>query len=399
MVNVRVIKLGTNVGPEIIENKRKEYVEFGKDNQFPQYLLDISKKTALHTAILDKKIKMDNGEGVVPVEDDKKTQLFLDNINPYENIDSLNNKIMSDMEIFGAFYLQIIWAKDGKSIAEWYHMPYDRIRSGKLNDKNQVDTYFYSEKWEKYTKKQDITEFPAFNKVKDKKKIQIYKGGAYNPASMYYSMPSYIGGLVDIDTLAEISIFHNSAIRNNFAPGALIVFKDRGTDEEMDTVVKQIEEKYKGSTNAGEPMIFFIEEGQEEPTVQQLDVTNLDKQFQQLSDTADKNVTLAHSIPRIVAGLETPGSLGSSKEVMDASLMFMNQYIKPQQNIVLNTYNKLMEINKMKDVKILNANPSLLLYSEQFLGQVLTKTEIREVFGYETEAQDITEIKINDKDE
>jgi len=390
-ISVRTINLAGYEAPTFAEDKRKEYVPYGANNLFPKLLLELSNKTALHTAILDKKIKLDTGDGIIPIDGDEKTQEFLDNINPNENINELGHKIATDLETFGGYYLQIIRAKDKKSIAQVYHIPYDRIRSGKINDKNQVDTYYYSEKWEKYTKKGDITEMPAFSETKDKNKVQILYVSKYNASSIYYPTPSYVGALQDIDTLAQISNFHNSAIRNNFAPGALIVFKTIPTGEEQDVIVAQIEEMYKGSSNAGEPAIFFVEDDGAAPTITQIEVSDLDKQFAQLSETADKNVTLAHSMPRIVAGLETPGSLGGGKEYIDASIIFFNQYTSKQQKFLLGTLNMIMDINGLEELKIINTPPSIMLLGEKMLQAVLNKNELRDLFGYEPE--DITEIK------
>jgi len=387
MYKFRAVSLGTTEKPSYSVDKQKEYVRYGVNNLYPQYLLDLSVKSALHTAILDRKYKMVAGNGLTYDESlgvNPKLDKFLKNPNPYETMNELLWKIVNDLEIFGGYYLQVIWNKKGTAIAELYHMPYEKIRAAKMNDKGQIDKYFYNEEWKKYVRWNDVDEYPAFNTEKQKNKVQIFRAAKYKAGSPYYSIPSYIGATLDVETLAEISNFHNNNLKNSFNPGLLVMFRGpEPTEEEMDTIVTSIKTKYAGSNSAGEPMIFFLDTEQQEPTIEQLQASDLDKLFEQLSETSKENVTTAHSIPRIVAGLATEGSLGGSKEIIEAGLIFHNNYIEPEQIFLLKTLNTLLATNKYPELEILNNNPSIVLYSEALLEKTLTQDEIRSLFGYE----------------
>jgi len=387
-INVKVIKLGSQRENGFSTKKEKDYVWYGDKNDYPQYLLDLSYKSALHTAILDKKVKKVQGLGFTydaeEFGDNKNLDKFLEYANPDESLNDILEKIANDLEIFGGYYLQVIWNKKGTKILELYHVPFEKIRSGKVNDKGVVETYFYAEEWKAYMRKLDINEYPSFSTDKDKNKVQIYKCVKYKTGSPYYGAPSYVGATLDIETLAGISDFHNNNLRNSFNPGILLLFRGpEPTEEEMDTIVKNIQTKYGGTNNAGEPIIMFLDGEQREPKIEQLQASDLDKLFDQLNDTSQENVTLAHSIPRIIAGLETPGSLGASKEVIEGSLIFFNDYIEPEQKFILRMMNKLLANNNYPELSIINSNPSIILYSEALLEKVLTQDEMRELFGYE----------------
>jgi len=389
-IQVKVIKLASTKNPKFLYNKSKEYVSYGDENNYPQYLLELSNKSALHSAILDKKFKGVQGLGFSYEGDiNKNLDNFLENPNPNESMEDLLEKIVNDLEIFGGYYLQVIWNKAGTKILELYHMPFEKIRTSKMNEKGQIETFYYCDDWKKYIRWTDVEEYPAYSTTDKKNKVQIFRASKYHAGSPYYPIPSYIGATLDVETLAGISDFHNSNLKNSFNPGLLVVFRGpEPTPEEMDTIVQNIQTKYGGTENAGSPMVFFLDGEQQEPKIEQMQASDLDKLFDQLQETSKENVTLAHGIPRIVAGLEKEGSLGGSKEIVEAELIFRSTYIEPEQNFITRTMNKLLKPNNYPELIILNKNASIILYSESLLEKVLTQDEMREIFGY-----DVLEIK------
>lgn len=386
-INIRTIKFASQVIPSFTEQKSKEYVKYGEENNFPNYLIELRNSAALHSAILDKKVKMLLGESIIYDENNLKQTAFIEKCNANEDtLRTVMSKCADDLELFGGFDLQIIWAKDKRTILEIYHMPFEKIRCAKKDEVGKINSYFYSDKWTNYTQMKDIEEIPTYSNSQDQNKPQLLSSVQYKSGIYYYSLPSYIGALTDVDTLKQISVYHNSAIKNNFAPGALIIFRGpEPSEDEMNQIVRKLEEKYKTSANAGEPVIFFLDTEQQEPKVEQIAASDLDKQFEQLSKTSKENVTLAHSIPRSIAGLEEAGSLGNSKNIIENELYFFNSYVKYQQEFLLNTFNKIMQQNGWSDIEIKNPKSSLILYSESLLTQVLTKDELRSLFGYEKE--------------
>lgn len=384
-INFKWVQLASQNAPSIIVDKRSEIVLYGVDNKYPQFLLDLSIQSSLHTAILDKKIKMGIADGFTyDGASDKKTDFFLENPNPYETMNDILEKTYNDLEIFGGFALSVLWAKDKKNIAQIYHTPFQNIRSGKVNDKNQVTDYYYFDEWSKYTRITDAQRYPAFSPFADKGQPQIFYCKKYSPTNLYYPIPGYVGGINDINTLQEISNFHNACITNNFQPGIMIIFRGpRPSEEEQDVIMKALTEKYKGSQNAGTPSVFFLDTEQQAPQIEQTAISDLDKQYSTLTEAVKESVVMAHSIPRIVAGLETPGSLGGGKEIVEANQIFYNNYVVNNQSFLLRYFNKITEINKLKELEIKNTNNSLLLYSEAMLTTILSRDEQRELFGYE----------------
>lgn len=390
-IQFKFVQLTSDLIPNIVVDKRNEIVQYGLDNQFPQHLLNLSVQSSLHTAILDRKIKLGIGEGVsYDGPTNSKTDAFIAEPNPYEDMNSILEKCYTDTEIFGGFGLQVVWAKDKKNIAQIYHVPFQNIRSGKINKLNLVEDYYYFDEWKKYTRLADAEKFIAFNKVIPTGKQMLY-AKKYSATNLYYPLPGYVGGLNDINTLYEISVFHNACITNNFAPGIMIIFRGpRPTEDEQNQIMKMLTAKYSGAKNAGTPSVFFLDNEQQAPQIEQTQVTDLDKQYSTLTEAVKESVVMAHSIPRIIAGLEKSGSLGGGKEYVDASEVFKNDYVSKNQAFVLRYLNRIMDVNKLKPLTIINSSPSLMLYDANLLTQVLTKNEVREMFGYEPLEEDTT---------
>lgn len=382
---VRFVKGAAMDAPKFDINRKQEYVKYGADNLLPKRLLDLSIQSSLHTAILDKKIKMVIGEGFTydgPIN--KRTDDFINKANPNESLNDILLKASSDLEVFGGFSLNIIWSKDKTQIAEIYHVPFQNVRSGKMNNENYVDYYLYNNEWKYSTTIAQCEMLPVFG-LDNREQKQLLYAKKYTPTNFYYPLPAYYGAFNDINTLNEISIFHNACIKNNFQPGILIIFRGpTPTPEEQDALMSALEEKYKSAENAGTPAVFWIEgqpDGKNEPIIEQIPISDLDKQYTTLTEAIKESIVMGHEIPRILAGLEKSGSLGGGKEYLDAQMVFYNDYIKPNQNFILSYFNKIAKINGLKELTIKNLKPNLLMFDSNLLLKVLTTNEIRNLLG------------------
>lgn len=380
--------------PEIYTDSNVEYVKYGSNNQLPYELLNYYTNSSINRAIIQKKTQMFKGKKITfdtkNVNIDKKTQNFIDSVNPQESLKEVLGKIALDIFIFGGAYLQIIWSKNGKNIVEIYNMPFAQMRSGKANDSGFVEKFYFNPSSEKiyqyktYTDIRNLIEFPAFNTKKNKNKPQILFIKKEEPSNIYYPLPDYISSLTALDTDVEIDNFHNSSIYNGFNPGVMIIFNGiEPSQEEKDKFMKKINEKYKGSDNSNRVIVFY-NDGDSAPTIQQMDVSDIDKKFETLSESTIQKIVSGHQIPRALASIAQPGSLGNTKEILESTKIFIDQYIQPHQELVLNQINKIMRINKLNDIEIINPNVNISIYSIKDLVGILTINELREFLGYDS---------------
>ncbi len=194
--------------PVIKEVRGKDYMSFGQDNLFPQTLIDLYDNSAMHHTCVDAITEGILGEGLETIGDEY--------INSQgETIDDIFEKITLDYALFQGYALNIIWNKEGSSIAEIYHLPFANVRSGKRDEDDQVNEYMYSSNWTNL-RKYPFETYSCFDATNNKgdNASQIYYCFNYTPGNEVYPLPSYVGALNDINLDHRISVFHNSNISN-----------------------------------------------------------------------------------------------------------------------------------------------------------------------------------------
>jgi len=101
---------------------RDSIITWGKENDFPKYLLSLQDKSSKHNAILKSKASMIGGGGFISL-DTRTEQFLIEN-----NMDDVLLKISYDYEVFGNFALNIIWSRDRQSISKINYIDVSMVR-------------------------------------------------------------------------------------------------------------------------------------------------------------------------------------------------------------------------------------------------------------------------------
>jgi hypothetical protein len=386
----RIISFTNDKVPVFSEIRNKDYIKYGEDNNYPNFLVTLFNRSAKHNAILTAKQLYIAGQGLafnaegLPTDKIVSTQAFIDNANPYESLHSVSSKMALDIELFGGCYLHIIKSKDKKGIAEVYHLDYCNLRTNKDNSK-----IYYSEYWlnddgsdNMSIKPDQITEYPAYGSKdyeKGKEGVLYYK--QYRPNIETYTLPEYIGAVPAIITDAEIANYHRASIQNGFMGGTMVTFMNGvPSDEEMSTVEKQMKKKFTGTDRANSLVIDFVDDPARAPQIQQLTGNDFDKRYEALNKTIQEEVFCGHKVTSpMLFGIRTEGQLGGRNEMATAFQLFQNTYITPKQNAIEVILNDLVGLkNKVTFIPI---EPVMPEFSEQTLATILTKDEMREIIG------------------
>ena len=389
-MKTQVITFSNDKVPVFTEVRNKDYINYGEDNNYPNFLVTLFNRSAKHNAILTAKQLYIAGQGLafnaegLPTDKIVSTQAFIDNANPYESLHSVSSKMALDIELFGGCYLHIIKSKDKKGIAEVYHLDYCNLRTNKDNSK-----IYYSEHWlnddgsdNTSIKPDQITEYPAYGSKdyeKGKEGVLYYK--QYRPNIETYTLPEYIGAVPAIITDAEIANYHRASIQNGFMGGTMVTFMNGvPSDEEMSTIEKQMKKKFTGTDRANSLVIDFVDDPARAPQIQQLTGNDFDKRYDALNKTIQEEIFVGHKVTSpMLFGVRTEGQLGGRNEMATAFQLFQNTYITPKQNAIEQILNELVGLkNKVTFIPI---EPVMPEFSEQTLATILTKDEMREIIG------------------
>ncbi len=118
--------------PQIEEKKGKNWIDFGSNNLYPDLLIELYNNSAMHHTAVDAKVDGITGEGF---------KMFGDTFanTKGETLDEVFAKITLDYVLFGGYALNVIWSRDGETIAEYYHLPFNNVRSGVLNEDEEIE--------------------------------------------------------------------------------------------------------------------------------------------------------------------------------------------------------------------------------------------------------------------
>lgn len=313
--DIIVLKFADSKIPVFKEARGKDYIKYGDENNYPEYLTYLFNKSAKHNAIITGKTNYIFGEGY------ENGDVIVNRLK--ESLNDITKKAILDIEIYGGFRLEFVYNSFGK-IAEIYHVDYSCIRVGKDGG------YYYKETWK--TENREPEEFiPAFNPNKPEGS-QIYAYNEYRPMTRFYPLPSYIGCNNYIETDIEISKFYLSGIRNGMSPSKMIqFFQGEPTEEEKRELERRFKSKFTGSETAGNIILAFNTTKDKSIQIDDLSGSDLDKQFIELNKVCQQEIFSGHNITSpMLFGIKTEGQLGGSTELAIAYSIFQNTYSKPK---------------------------------------------------------------------
>ena len=339
--------------PHIVEKTNQDWVSFGDDNLYPNYLLELFLGSAINGALIKSIGAMIYGEGLQATNTDESeaTQESWLKVNTllHNSPDDVLKDLAMDLKLFGGCYVNVIWSNDRKSIAKISHIGAQYIRSGKMID-GEINTYYYSSDWSNWKKSQHKPRpYPAFNTNDRTNASQILMIRDKNPALFYGFAPDYIASTDYIQLDLEIAQFHLANISNGMFPSMAINFANGvPTEEERTTIERQIQQKFSGSGNSGRILISFNDGKDTSPEIIPIDSNNASESYQFLSKEVVNKVLSGHRVtsPLLFGIRAEGGGLGSNAdELRDAFSLFNNTVVIPFQNILLKGLEKIFRVN------------------------------------------------------
>ena len=372
--------------PVYKEVKGKEYIYYGEKNDYPNYLLRIYNNSAKNNAIITGKVDFICGNGwTVKAEDEmQKAKAFglIDRINTkQESLNELTKKLVTDLSIFGGYYLQVIWTKGTGEIAELYHVDYYKVRTNADNSE-----FYVSDNWIKndnVNPRPDFDTYPAFD-PNNTTGTQILYFKEYRAGANTYSLPDYRGAISYIELDISIGEYHLNTINNGMFSSKLINLNGgKVSQEEEDRIERQFKDKFSGSKNAGKFMLAFNDSKENEPSIIDLSGTELDKHFDLLNKTVQQEIFTGHKVTSpMLFGVKTEGQLGGRSEMREASELFQNTYVNAKQQALEEVINYLLKFNDIiAELEIKKTEPIAFQFSEQIISTNMTQDEIREKLG------------------
>lgn len=339
--NLFRVEFAEVVQPEFIAQKNKDWVLYGVSNDYTKYLIDLYNRHAEHNAIISAKSDYVAGKGLMydkaKVEDPEQQAAldsFINRANQFQSWNDLLPLMSLDFELFNGFALQVVYGAGGK-ITDVYHLEFSKIRLSKDGKKA-----YYCNNWNQAKPENDksFKSYPIYtDEIKSGSSIFYFK--IRRPSAIEYGdvypIPDYVGSCAAIETDIEIDVFHLSNSKNGMtAQGLLTFFNGQPTNEDKRKIKQMFEANYTGASKAGSTILNFVDENQKGAEFTNLGVSDLDKQFEQLSKRLIQKICAGHKIDPVLIGIDTATSW-SRTNLIEKYERFKNTYVEPRQEKVL----------------------------------------------------------------
>jgi len=342
--SIGFVNLSTYTSPEVKEVKNKDWVEYGADNNYFQFLIDRYNGSATNNAAINGISQAIYGKGLNATDANKKPDQYAQMISMFGK--DCVRKMSYDLKLMGQCAAQIIYSKDRKKIVKVEHFPIETLRAEKANEEGDVPAYYYFKDWTNIKPSDTPLRIPAFGMSKEDIEIlyiKPYKAGFY-----YYSPVDYQGGLQYCELEEEISNYHINNIMNGLAPSMLINFNN-GTpnQEERQLLENKIASKFSGTSNAGKFILAFNDNSESKADITPVQLSDAHNQYQFLSTEATQKIMVAHRVvsPMLLGIKDNSGLGNNAEEIKTASLLMDNTVIRPFQELLIDSFDQILAYN------------------------------------------------------
>jgi len=372
-MDLRVVTFAEARQPEFKEKKGEGYIQYGDRNDYPNYLVDLFNKSAKHNAIVKSKVHYISANGWKGSE---AAENFIEKVNRMESLNDLTRKVSLDAELFGGYYLELIWSATGQ-LAEIWHCDYTKIRTNKDNTQ-----FWYKEEWNDRNEKAQV--YPAFNPANPYGK-QILYVKEYRPNMGFYSLPGYFGALNYIESDIEISKHVLGNAQTGFSASKLITLPNgEPSDEEKRNIEKRFTNRFSGS-DGKKFILAFVNDSARKPIVDDLGTSDITKEdFGRVDSLIQTNIFSGHQITTpSIFGIAEAGKLGSRSEMRDGYEIFKNTYVNSKQMHLEGVFNMLAKYRGIAEpeLSIIPTEPIGFEFTENLLKEIAPKDEAKQGFN------------------
>tara|TARA_R100000030_G_scaffold38593_1_gene28901 strand:+ start:394 stop:2199 length:1806 start_codon:yes stop_codon:yes gene_type:complete len=341
MNNLHLIELSQYEKPVVTEEKNRDWVGIGEDNNYYQELIDCFMNSTTNKSVITGIAQQIYGKGLDATDSSKKPEQYATMKGLFKP-DCLR-KICLDLKMLGEASLQVSYS--GKKVASVTHFPRETLRAEKMDKSGKVKNYYYAPDWTEVTKATELTKIPVFGSKGTGNEIFIIK--RYIPSFYYYSPADYATSYAVLES--EISDYLINESQHSFSPRGIINFNSGiPSEEKMIQIKNQIKNQMTGSE--GEKLIVsFNHNAEQKATVDAVPVQQAPELYQYLSEECSKKIMLTHRVTSpLLIGLRdmSGGGLGSNEdEIIAAQRLFTNTTIKPYQELICDSLSQILEVN------------------------------------------------------
>lgn len=322
------------VEPTETKQAGRDYVYWGKNNNYPDYLRGLRKNAATLQSVINGCRDYTAGDRVdcqLPFE---STYMNREKKTPSDIVKALAR----DWFTYGGFCYEVIRSGSG-DIVEIYHIDFSFIRTNE-----DRSCFWYSEDWGKrFGKKKDLV-LPRFDKTaKEVKESIVY---VTNTDSQVYPECPFEGAVIAAELERAIDEYHWNSMNNGFS-GSYLINMNNGDpgDEVREEIERNFNQKFAGHKNAGRIMFAWNVDRDHMATIQEFKATDFADKYDALAKRSRQQIFTCYRANPNLFGIPTENLGFSSEEYESAFKLFNRTVIQPAQRRIIDSFTATFDAN------------------------------------------------------
>lgn len=309
----------------------KEFWRWGIDNNLPEALALLSRRSTAHRRIINDKADYISGKGInydatIPLLGEVVERVNGDG----ESLRQVLNKLAFDKSLFGNAFLEII-TDESHSFLSLYHQDATRCRVAK--DSQHIILHH---DWAHFrtSEAKTLPIYPLYEKQSDGTLRSIVHYKDYEPMFSHYGVPQYIAGM-NVSAIAYKTDRWNIARLDNSFQLSGVMMIDNAVDSESEAseLARMAEQRFAGKP--GQVMFIIRDESSDDNSRFIPIESQNDGDWKALHDQATSDIVVAHSWFRSLSGLDY--STGFSAE------RILHEYEVALNTVIIGEQSELLE--------------------------------------------------------
>ena len=309
----------------------KEFWRWGLDNNLPEALAILSRRSTAHRRILNDKADYISGKGFNYDASAPLLGNIVDRVNGKgESLRQVLNKLAFDKSLFGNAFLEVV-TDEKHTFLSLYHQDATRCRVAKGSDH-----IILHHDWAHFRASEAhlLPLYPRFERHSDGSLRSIIHYKDYEPMFSHYGVPQYIAGM-NVSAIAYKTDRWNIARLDNSFQLSGVMMIDNAVDSEAEaaSLARLAEQRFAGKP--GQVMFIIRDESSDDNSRFIPIEAHNDGDWKALHDQATSDIVVAHSWFRSLSGLDY--STGFSAE------RILHEYEVALNTIILGEQSELLE--------------------------------------------------------
>ena len=309
----------------------KEFWRWGLDNNLPEALALLSRRSTAHRRILNDKADYISGKGFNYDCSISLLSNIVERVNGEgESLRQVLNKLAFDKSLFGNAFLEVV-TDEKHSFLSLYHQDATRCRVAKGSDH-----IILHHDWAHFRASEalSLSLYPRFERHADGTLRSIIHYKDYEPMFTHYGVPQYIAGM-NVSAIAYKTDRWNIARLDNSFQLSGVMMIDNAVDSEAEaaSLARLAEQRFAGKP--GQVMFIIRDESSDDNSRFIPIEAHNDGDWKALHDQATTDIVVAHSWFRSLSGLDY--STGFSAE------RILHEYEVALNTIILGEQSELLE--------------------------------------------------------